>query len=70
VPAGTAKIEGGRSGAQPALWSGTITMPEPAGSGKYRIVVQEAECYYDDNSQETDPTKVATRLVYADTIDL
>jgi hypothetical protein len=70
LPAGTAKIDGGRSGAQPALWSGTITMPEPAGSGKYRIVVQEAECYYDDNSQETDPTKVATRLVYADTIDL
>ncbi|MBV8414638.1 MAG: hypothetical protein JO251_05440 [Verrucomicrobia bacterium] len=71
LPAGTAKIAGGRSGAPSTLWSGTITMPEPAGSGKYRIVVQEAECYYDDNSPEADPTKgVATRLVYADTIDL
>jgi hypothetical protein len=46
-------------------------MPEPTGSGKYRIVVKEFESYYDDDSQETDPTKgVATRLIYADTIDL
>jgi hypothetical protein len=62
---------GSRPGASPVLWSGTITMPEPIGSGKYRIVVREFEFYYDDDSQETDPkTGVATRLVYADTIDL
>jgi hypothetical protein len=56
---------------EPTLWSGTITVPEPIGSGKYRIVVKEFESYYDDDSQPTDPTRgVATRLVYADTVDV
>ena len=55
----------------PTLWSGTITMQEPIGSGKYRLIVKEFESYYDDDSQTIDPTKgTATRLVYADTLDL
>jgi hypothetical protein len=73
VPATTARIAGGRPNppAPQHLWSGTITMPEAIGSGKYRVLVQEFESYYNDDSQETDPTKgVATRLVYADTIDM
>jgi hypothetical protein len=73
VSAAAATIAGGRPGAQPFqhLWSGKITLPEATGSGKYRIVVQEFESYYDDDIQAVDPTKgVAARLVYADTIDL
>jgi hypothetical protein len=73
VPATTARIAGGRPNPPTPqhLWSGTITMPEAIGSGKYRILVQEFESYYDDNSQPTDPTKgVTARLVYADTLDV
>jgi hypothetical protein len=73
VPATNARIADVTSGTPPRqpLWSGTITMPEAIGSGKYRILVQEFESYYNDDSQETDPTKgVATRLVYADTIEV
>jgi hypothetical protein len=70
VSATTARIAGGRPQPPPSvptLWSGTITMPESIGSGKYRIVVKEFESYYDDY---TSPTNSATRLVYADTIDV
>jgi hypothetical protein len=42
----------------PTLWTGTITMPEPIGSGKYRLVVTEVEYLG------------GPRIVYADTIDL
>jgi hypothetical protein len=57
--------------AQPTLWTGTITMPEPIGSGKYRIVVTELENYWRDDDSNQEPTQaIGQRLVYADTIDL
>jgi hypothetical protein len=50
--------------AKPTLSAGRITIPEPVGSGKYRIVVQEVENYWRDDDT------ISNRLVYADTIEM
>jgi hypothetical protein len=57
----------------PVLWAGKATLPEPAGTKKYRLVVKEFELFYEDAPDVNNPgafsgTKPAQRLVYADMV--
>lgn len=55
------------------LWRGNITLPEPAGSKKHRVVIKEFEVYYEDKPEPAgrfEGRRLANRLVYADAIEV
>ena len=54
----------------PPIWNGSVTMPEPIGTKKYRLVIKEFEKFYQDAPDKFLGKEITTRLVYADVIEL
>lgn len=76
IPARGADIDRGKHrgrGPRP-MWTGKITLPEPRGSRRYRVVIQEFEQYAavptgTGRRRSREPTRIS-RLVYAHAIEL
>ncbi|HEV8399217.1 MAG TPA: hypothetical protein VGQ18_05180 [Gemmatimonadales bacterium] len=80
VPVPAAKVETRRppqGRGLPALWYGTITLPTPRGSKRYRIVVREYEVLPSDAHPQrrrgftiAELQAVGARVVYADAVEV
>lgn len=57
-----------------SVWSGTVTLPEPRGSRRFRLVIKEYEWFIADGedlrSADQIRKAVAPRLVYADALEI
>ena len=74
VPGTTADLPAGPAMGALTVWSGQVTLPEPRGTKRFRLVIREYEWYIVEGEpvvvgdQLRKP--VSQRLVYADTLEL
>jgi hypothetical protein len=76
VPGSTVRLERGPDNLLSGVssWTGQVTLPEPRGSRRYRLIIKEYEWFITDGPNQVAGDKIvranAPRLVYADVLEV